>query len=48
MPENTAEDLVGSSKDDLFVFSQVLCFLPFVLPVPEIVFVIKLIRDRTA
>lgn len=48
MREDKVEDVIGSSKDDLFVCSQVLCFLPFVLLVPEIIFVLELIRDRTA
>lgn len=47
MCKNKAEDVIRSSQDDLFVFSQVLCFLPFILPVPEIIFVMKLIVDRS-
>lgn len=47
MRKNKVEDVFGTSKDDLFVFSQILCFLPFVLPVPEIIFAINLIIDRS-
>lgn len=45
MCENKAGDVTRSSKDDLFVFSQVLYF-PFVLPVPESFFCYKA-NDRS-